>query len=185
MVDPTLKPDSGLCGRGPVPAGGRMGTVHPVTTTTPDAVQELLTTTRTWAVVGASPDPTRDSHRILRALLSWGFDVVPVNPTCDEVAGLPALPSLEALPAGRQIDVVDVFRRSSEAGRHVDEAIALGARGVWLQLGVVDEAAAERARSSGLLVVMDRCPLIEYPKLLRSGRIPQQRPFATEDKSGN
>ena len=144
-----------------------------MTTATDDAVHELLTATRTWAVVGASPDPTRDSHRVLRGLMAWGFDVVPVNPTCEEVAGLPAVPSLDALPPGRGIDVVDVFRRSSEAGRHVDEAIALGARGVWLQLGVIDEAAAERARSSGLLVVMDRCPLIEYPKLLRAGRIPQ------------
>lgn len=144
-----------------------------MTTTTQDAVSELLTATRTWAVVGASPDPTRDSHRVLQALLSWGFDVVPVNPTCEAVAGLPAVPSLADLPPGRPIDVVDVFRRSSEAGRHVDEAVAIGARGVWLQLGVVDEAAAERARSSGLLVVMDRCPMIEYPKLLRAGRIPQ------------
>jgi uncharacterized protein len=139
-----------------------------------EAVEELLTGTCTWAVVGASPDPTRDSHRVLRALLSWGFDVVPVNPTCEDVAGLPAVPSLEALPPDRHIEVVDVFRRSSEAGRHVDEAIAIGARGVWLQLGVIDEAAAERARSSGLLVVMDRCPLIEHPRLLRAGRIPQQ-----------
>ena len=154
-------------------------------TPTQDAVQELLTTTRTWAVVGASPDPTRDSHRVLRALLSWGFDVVPVNPTCEEVAGLPAVPSLADLPRGRSIDVVDVFRRSSEAGRHVDEAIAIGARGVWLQLGVIDEAAAERARSSGLLVVMDRCPLIEHPKLLREGRIPQQPPDAADVISGN
>jgi uncharacterized protein len=159
--------------RGPSSAGPAPGTVHVVPTTMEDAVHELLTATRTWAVVGASPDPSRDSHRVLRALLSWGFDVVPVNPTCEEVAGLPAVPSLEALPPGRSIDVVDVFRRSSEAGRHVDEAIALGARGVWLQLGVIDEAAAERARAAGLLVVMDRCPLIEYPKLVRAGRIPQ------------
>lgn len=137
-----------------------------------DAVSELLTTTRTWAVVGASPDPARDSHRVMRALMSWGLDVIPVNPAADAVAGVPCVPSLDALP--RAVDVVDVFRRSAEAGRHVDEAIALGARGVWLQLGVVDEAAAERARSSGLLVVMDRCPLIEYPKLLRAGRIPQE-----------
>ena len=136
-----------------------------------DAVEELLTTTRTWAVVGASPDPSRDSHRVMRALLSWGLDVVPVNPTADEVAGVPCVPSLEALP--RPVDVVDVFRRSRDAGRHVDEAIAIGARGVWLQLGVVDEDAAERARSAGLLVVMDRCPLIEHPQLLRRGRIPQ------------
>jgi predicted CoA-binding protein len=157
-----------------------VGKVSPVDAATEDAVSELLTTTRTWAVVGASPDPTRDSHRVLRALLSWGFDVLPVNPTCEEVAGLPAVPSLEALPSGRRVDVVDVFRRSSDAGRHVDEAIALGARGVWLQLGVIDEAAAERARSSGLLVVMDRCPLIEYPKLLRAGRIAQQPRFSTD-----
>jgi len=138
-----------------------------------DAVEELLTATRTWAVVGASPDPSRDSHRVMQALRTWGFDVLPVNPTCEEVAGLPAVPSLADVPPGHRVDVVDVFRRSSEAGRHVDEAIAIGARGVWLQLGVVDEAAAERARSSGLLVVMDRCPMIEYPRLLRAGRIPQ------------
>jgi uncharacterized protein len=162
-----------------------VGKVHAMTMATQDAVHELLTTTRTWAVVGASPDPTRDSHRVLRALLSWGFDVVPVNPTCEEVAGLPAVPSLEDLPPGCRVDVVDVFRRSSEAGRHVDEAIALGARGVWLQLGVVDEAAAERARSSGLLVVMDRCPLIEYPRLLRDGRIPQHRASVADDNFDN
>ncbi len=131
------------------------------------AVEELLTTTRTWAVVGASPDPSRDSHRVLRALLSWGLDVIPVNPTADEVAGVPCVPSLHAVP--RPVDVVDVFRRSREAGRHVDEAVAIGARGVWLQLGVVDDAAADRARSSGLLVVMDRCPLIEQPEVVACG----------------
>lgn len=136
-----------------------------------DAVEELLTTTRTWAVVGASPDPSRDSSRVARALLSWGFDVVPVNPTATEAFGRPCVPTLAEVQG--QVDVVDVFRRSDQAGRHVDEAIAMGARGVWLQLGVIDEAASERARSSGLLAVMDRCPMIEYPKLLRSGRIPQ------------
>jgi predicted CoA-binding protein len=140
-------------------------------TTMDDAVEELLTTTRTWAVVGASPDPTRDSSRVARALLSWGFDVVPVNPTAAEAFGRPCVPSLGDVPGA--VDVVDVFRRSDQAGQHVDEAVELGARGVWLQLGVVDEAAAERARSSGLLVVMDRCPMIEYPRLLRNGRIPQ------------
>jgi predicted CoA-binding protein len=140
-------------------------------TTMDDAVEELLTTTRTWAVVGASPDPTRDSSRVSRALLSWGFDAVPVNPTATEAFGRPCVPTLRDVRGA--VDVVDVFRRSDQAGQHVDEAIEIGARGVWLQLGVVDEAAAERARSSGLLVVMDRCPMIEYPKLLRSGRIPQ------------
>jgi len=136
-----------------------------------DAVETLLTTTRTWAVVGVSPDPSRASHRVARSLLGWGFDVLPVNPASTEVLGLPCFASLGALPASPQVDVVDVFRRSAEAGAHVDEAIEIGARGVWLQLGVVDEAAAERARVAGLLVVMDRCPAIEYPALLRAGKI--------------
>ncbi len=142
-----------------------------MSTSTQDAVSELLTTTRTWAVVGASPDPARDSHRVLRSLLAWGFDVVPVNPTCQEVAGLPSVPSLADLPPGRTIDVVDVFRRSSEAGRHVDEAIAIGAKAVWLQLGVIDDDAAERARAAGLDVVMDRCPKMDYPRFFGAGAV--------------
>jgi predicted CoA-binding protein len=89
--------------------------------------------------------------------------VIPVNPAVDEVLGERCFPSLEAVP--EPVDVVDVFRRSSEAGAHVDEAIAIGAAAVWLQLGVIDEAAAERARAAGLRVVMDRCPAIELPKL--------------------
>ena len=118
---------------------------------------------RTWAVVGASPDPHRDSHRIAAMLARRGYRVIPVNPNCDTLFGARAYPSLRDVP--EPVDVVDVFRRSDAAGAHVDEAIEIGARAVWLQLGVIDEAACERARAAGLDVVMDRCPAIEMPRL--------------------
>ncbi len=132
---------------------------------TPETIRELLTQTRTWAVVGCSPDPRRDSHRIARLLQERGFRVIPVNPAVGELLGERWYPSLLDIPPGEGVEVVDLFRRADLAGRHVDEAIALGARGVWLQLGVVDEAAAERALTAGLRVVMDRCPAIELPRL--------------------
>jgi predicted CoA-binding protein len=118
---------------------------------------------RTWAVVGCSPSPSRDSHRIAALLQRRGHHVIPVNPNCDEVLGQRAYEQLAEIPEA--VDVVDVFRRSDEAGVHVDEAIEIGAKAVWLQLGVIDEAAAERARAAGLEVVMDRCPAIEIPRL--------------------
>jgi uncharacterized protein len=126
-------------------------------------IRHLLTQTRTWAVVGCSPDPSRDSHRIAALLQRRGFRVIPVNPSADEILGERCFPDVASI--GEPVDVVDVFRRSEQAGAHVDEAIAAGAQGVWLQLGVVDEAAAERARAAGLRVVMDRCPAIELPRL--------------------
>jgi predicted CoA-binding protein len=129
-----------------------------------DDVRALLTETRTWAVVGCSPDATRDSHRIAALLQREGFRVFPVNPyVTGEVLGERCYASLRELP--EPVDVVDIFRRSDQAGVHVDEAIAIGARGVWMQLGVIDEAAAARARDAGLRVVMNRCPAIELPKL--------------------
>ena len=126
-------------------------------------IRHVLTAYRTWAVVGCSPDPWRDSHSIARLLIDRGYDVVPVNPAVDEVLGRRCYPSLRDVP--EPVEVVDVFRRSDQAGRHVDEAIAIGAKAVWLQLGVVDEAAAGRARAAGLDVVMDRCPKIELPRI--------------------
>ena len=102
-------------------------------------------------------------------LQSRGYEVIPVNPACDELLGVRCYPRLADVP--QQIEVVDIFRRASEAGRHVDEAIEIGASAVWMQLGVVDEAAAERARAAGLDVVMDRCPAIEMPRLGISGPI--------------
>ncbi len=130
-----------------------------------DTIRTLLQETTTWAVVGLSPDPSRDSHRIAALLQRRGKRVIPVNPNVESVLGEPAVAGLGDLPAGTAVDVVDIFRRADQAGAHVDEAIAIGARGVWLQLGVVDEAAAARARDAGLLVVMDRCPAIEWPRL--------------------
>ena len=126
-----------------------------------DAIRSALAM-RTWAVVGASPEPFRDSNRIAGMLESRGYRVIRVNPNWDD-----AVPSLRDVQ--EPIDVVDIFRRSDQAGAHVDEAIELGARAVWMQLGVIDEAAAERARAAGLEVVMDRCPAIEMPRLGISG----------------
>jgi hypothetical protein len=125
-----------------------------------DTIRHVLTAYRRWAVVGASPDPSRDSHGIADLLERRGYEVLRVNPRWDQ-----AYPSLEAAAADHEIEVVDVFRRSDQAGAHVDEAIAIGAEAVWLQLGVIDEAAARRARDAGLHVVMDRCPKLELPRL--------------------
>ena len=132
---------------------------------TPETIRQVLTTTRTWAVVGCSPDPARDSHRIARLLQQHGFRVIPVNPKAEEILGERCYASVTEIPAEEGVEVVDVFRRSEKAGVHVDEAIAIGAAAVWLQLGVIDEAAAQRALERGLLVVMDRCPAIELPRL--------------------
>jgi predicted CoA-binding protein len=132
----------------------------------PQTIRTLLTQTRTWAVVGCSPDPGRDSNRIARLLQSRGFHVIPVNPNVEEVLGERSYPSVTAIPADAGVEVVDIFRRADRAGAHVDEAISIGARGVWMQLGVVDEAAAQRAAAAGLLVAMDRCPAIELPRLI-------------------
>jgi predicted CoA-binding protein len=129
-----------------------------------DDVRSLLTETRTWAVVGCSPDPCRDSHRIASLLKREGFRVIPVNPNVDgELLGERCYASLREITD--PVDVVDIFRRADQAGAHVDEAIAIGATGVWMQLGVIDESAAARARAAGLRVVMDRCPAIELPRM--------------------
>jgi len=132
-------------------------------TATSDDVRAILTGTRVWAVVGCSPDPARDSHRIAALLQRRGYRMIPVYPGVDEILGERCYPSLREIP--EPVEVVDVFRRASAAGAHVDEAIAIGARAVWMQLGVIDAAAAERGRAAGLRVVMDRCPAIELPRL--------------------
>ena len=131
----------------------------------PELIRAILTETHTWAVVGCSPDPRRDSHRIARLLQERGFRVIPVNPSVDNVLGERCYPSLQDIPETERVEVVDIFRRADKAGAHVDEAIAVGARAVWMQLGVIDEAAAQRALAAGLEVVMDRCPAIELPRL--------------------
>ena len=131
-----------------------------------DTIRHVLTAYRTWAVVGCSPDPWRDSHDIAALLQRRDYDVVPINPSADEILGVPCFPTLaDAQAAGHDIEVVDIFRRSDQAGVHVDEAIEIGARAVWMQLGVIDPGAAARAQDAGLAVVMNRCPKIELPKL--------------------
>jgi predicted CoA-binding protein len=130
-----------------------------------EAIRTVLEECATWAVVGCSPDPRRDSHHIAALLQRRGKHVIPINPHAREILGERAYPSLRDLPAGTHVDVVDIFRRPDEAGVHVDEAIAIGARAVWMQLGVIDHVAAARALEAGLLVVMDRCPAIEWPRL--------------------
>jgi predicted CoA-binding protein len=134
---------------------------------TPETIRAVLDSTHVWAVVGCSPDPSRASNRVARTLQRAGYRVIPVNPREDELLGERCYPSVTAIPAGERVEVVDVFRRSELAGGHVDEAIAAGAKAVWLQLGVIDAAAAARAQAAGLLVVMDRCPAIELPLLRR------------------
>ena len=132
-----------------------------------ESIRVLLSTPGTWAVVGCSPSPHRDSHRIAALLQRRGNRILPVNPTAagEQILGEPCHRSLTALPAGGGVDVVDIFRRADAAGAHVDEAIEIGARAVWMQLGVIDQAAAERALAAGLDVVMDRCPAIEVGRL--------------------
>ncbi len=118
-------------------------------------VEKILRSAKTIAVVGLSPDPARPSHGVARYLQRAGYRIIPVNPNVDEVLGERAYPNLSRLPG--PVDVVDIFRRSEFVGPIVDEAIAIGAGAVWLQDGVVDEAAAGRARAAGLDVVMDDC----------------------------
>lgn len=132
-----------------------------------DEIRHVLTEFETWAVVGCSPDPRRDSHDVARFLRSRGKRIVPVHPAAEEILEERAYPDLASVPASVGVEVVDIFRRSDKAGVHVDEAIAIGAKAVWMQLGVIDDEAADRARRAGLFVVVDRCPKIELPRLVR------------------
>lgn len=136
-----------------------------MTHSSPETITALLTGTRTWAVVGCSPDPRRDSHQVARLLQDRGLRVIPVNPRAEELLGERCYPSVLAIPAREGVEVVDIFRRADRAGAHVDEAIRAGAGAVWLQLGVIDEQAALRALAAGLRVVMDRCPAIELARM--------------------
>lgn len=127
-------------------------------------IRDLLLATRRIAVVGASDRADRPSNGVFRFLLDRGYDALPVNPA---LGGRPVhgIPALAALDDAAPLDMVDIFRRSAEAGAVVDDAIRLGARSVWMQLGVIDAAAAARGRAAGLAVVMDRCPVIEWRRL--------------------
>jgi predicted CoA-binding protein len=129
-----------------------------------EEIRRILTRTRRIALVGASAKPERPSYGVMQYLLAQGYDVTPVNPGLagQEILGRKVVGTLEeAVP----LDMVDLFRNSAEVAAPVAEAIRLGANTIWMQLGVVDEAAAAAARAAGLAVVMDRCPAIEIPRL--------------------
>ena len=133
--------------------------------TDPAAIKQLLEGARTIAVVGASDRPDRPSYGVMAFLKQHGYRVIPVNPqiTGEHVHGEFVFRELAQL--GDPIDIVDIFRRPQAAGEAVDEAIAVGAKAVWMQLGVVNHEAAARAEAAGLTVVMDRCPAIDIPRL--------------------
>ncbi|HEY6916317.1 MAG TPA: CoA-binding protein [Allosphingosinicella sp.] len=128
-------------------------------------IAELLASTRTIAMIGASDRPDRPSYGVMKFLQDRGYRVFPVNPqiTGEHIHGEYVWRELSQI--GEPIDLVDIFRRPQAAGEAVDEAIAAGAKAVWMQLGVVNAEAAERAEAAGLKVVMDRCPKIEIPRL--------------------
>jgi predicted CoA-binding protein len=128
-----------------------------------ETIKMVLATPQTVAVIGCSPNPERDSHRIAQLLKARGHRVIPVNPGHRAILGETCYASLRDIP--EKVDMVDIFRRSEHVAPIVDEAIEVGARIVWMQLGVIDERAATKAQSAGLTVVMDRCPAIEYRRL--------------------
>lgn len=136
----------------------------------PDVVRRLLTTPATWAVVGLSTDAGRTAYGVAQWMhQGLGHRIVPIHPRAETVFGERGYPTLRAVPDGERVAVVDCFVNSGRVGAVVDDAIEqrdrLGIEALWLQLGVIDEAAAGRAVAAGLDVVMDTCPMIEYPRL--------------------
>ena len=138
----------------------------PVSLLDSPAAGELLAAARRIAIVGASSNPMRPSYGVMRNLIGWGYDVVPINPNADEVLGRTSYPTLEeATEATGRFDIVDVFRRPEHTPGIARSAVATGAGALWLQLGVVNWEAAQIASEAGLPVVMDRCTAIEYRRI--------------------
>jgi predicted CoA-binding protein len=129
-----------------------------------NTVRDILEKSKVIAVVGLSPKPERDSHEVAKYLQDQGYRIVPVNPRADTILGEKSYPDLASIP--EKVDVVDIFRRSDDVPPVVDQAIAIGAKAVWMQLGIVNEGAAAKAREAGLGVVMDRCMLVEHRNLV-------------------
>ena len=130
-----------------------------------DAVRKILTTYKSWAIVGLSSDPSRDSLGVASFLQKRGYQIIPVNPNEEEILGEKSWPDLASASKENDIEVVDVFRKPEAAEGLVREAIDVGAKAVWMQIGVVSEEAFQLATEAGLDVVMDHCPKIELPRL--------------------
>jgi predicted CoA-binding protein len=139
----------------------------------PMVAERILRSYRVWAVIGCSSNPARASHGVSRYLIRQGYEVVPINPNEEAVHGLTAYPDLSSVASElrARIEVVDIFRRPELVMSHVEEAIEIGAKAVWMQLNVWNQEAAELAAHAGLLVVMNRCPAIDHPAMIgaRSG----------------
>ncbi|HID73421.1 MAG TPA: CoA-binding protein [Thermoplasmata archaeon] len=133
-------------------------------------IMGALNSCRRIAVVGLSADPAKDSHRVARYLMEHGYEVVPVNPFHEEILGLRSHPDLRSVPV--PIDLVDIFRPSSDVPDIVEQAIDIGARVIWMQEGIVQNAAAERATRAGLQVIMNRCIMKEHRRMT-SGAVPE------------
>ena len=131
--------------------------------TNPEQTQ-ILTQCRSIAVVGLSPKPHRDSYKVSRYMQQQGWRIIPINPNATEVLGETAYPSLSAAAQVERIDLVNVFRNSEDVPPVVDEAIAVGARALWLQLGITHSAAVDKARAAGLWAVQDRCLMVEHAR---------------------
>jgi len=133
-------------------------------------IEKVLTQFRTVAIVGASENPERPSHRVADFLKSQGYKIIPVTPKADKILGENAYPDLASIPV--PVEVVDIFRRSEEVMPIVEGAIAIGAKAVWMQEGIINEEAADKARKAGLIVVMDHCMRKELlRRLCREGEI--------------
>jgi len=134
-----------------------------------EEIRALLAETRTIAVVGLSPKENRPSNLVARYLIAAGFTVVPVNPGQSEILGRPCYPNLATIP--QAVDLVDIFRRATEVLPVVDEAIAIGAKTIWLQEGIINQEAATRARAAGLHMIMDRCLKVDHQTIIRGGTL--------------
>ena len=129
-------------------------------------IREVLEKSKVIAVVGLSPKSDRPSHRVGAYLKNQGYRIIPVRPAADEILGEKAYSSLKAIPQDIQVDVVDVFRKSEDVPPIVEQAIEIGAKAIWLQEGIVNEEAAQKARAAGLKVVMDLCMLKEHKRFI-------------------
>lgn len=129
-------------------------------------IREVLEKSKVIAVVGLSPKSDRPSHRVGAYLKNQGYRIIPVRPAADEILGEKAYSSLKAIPQDIQVDVVDVFRKSEDVPPIVEQAIEIGAKAIWLQEGIVNEEAAQKARAAGLKVVMDLCMLKEHKRFM-------------------